>query len=71
MIIKFTGYNVRKKSFRVKKEKQLAITENLTTNKMKLLRKVEERHDVKNVWSVDGRIMYKVQNMVQTRVYKE
>ena len=65
MIVKFTGYNVRKKSFRIKKEKQLAITENLTTNKMKLLRKAEERHDVKNVWSVDGRIMYKVQKSKQ------
>ena len=70
MVVKFTRYNVRKNIF-LNKKRKTAVTENLTTNKMKLLRKAEEQHDVKNVWSADGCIMYKVQNMVQTSVYKE
>ena len=61
MIAKFTRYVRRNASLNKKKlkGKQLPITESLTTNKIKLLRKTKEKHGVKNVWSVDGCICTK------------
>ena len=41
------------------KGKQLAITESLTANKV--AEKGREEHGAKSVWSVNGRIMFKVE----------
>ena len=67
IIIKFTRYAVRHKVFVYKrslKGKRLLITESLTAYRMKLLVEAQKKFEVKNVWTSDGRILYKVNNRV-------
>ena len=60
--IKLVRYNDRKKIFDSKKNlkgKKIAIRESLTVTRMKKLNEARERHNFKNVWTSDGKILYK------------
>ena len=62
IIIKLVRYNDRKKIFDSKKKlkgKKIAITESLTVTCMKKLNEARERYNFKNVWTSDGKILYK------------
>ena len=62
IIIKLVRYNDRKKIFDSKKKlkgKKIAITESLTVTRMKKLNEARERYNFKNVWTSDGKILYK------------
>ena len=69
IIIKFARYNVRKKIYSNKKKlkgKNVMITESLTTARVKLLKEAQSKYKsrVKNVWTTDGRIFFKVGNRI-------
>lgn len=67
IIVKFTRYAVRNKVFIYKrslKGKRFLITESLTAYRMKLLIEAQNKFGTKNVWTSDGRILYKVNNKV-------
>ena len=60
IIVKFVRYNDRKNVFNRKsklKEKNIAITESLTTTRMEKLKEAREIYDFKNVWTSDGKIV--------------
>ena len=62
IIVKFVRYNDRKKVFSNKKRLKnsgISITESLTAFRMDVLSKAREKHGFKNVWTIDGRIMFK------------
>ena len=62
IIIKLARYNDRKKIFDSKKKlkgKKIAIMESLTVTCMKKLNEARERYNFKNVWTSDGKILYK------------
>ena len=62
IIIKFVRCNDRKKIFDSKKMlkgKKIAITESLTVTLMKKLNEARERYNFKNVWTSDGKMLYK------------
>ena len=68
IIVKFARYNVRRKVFYNKKKlkgKNISITESLTKYRMEKLQEARELYDRKNVWTYDGRIMFKVNNEVK------
>ena len=72
IIIKFARYNTRNKVFRKKKQLKgsgVSITESLTARRISQLKKAREEHEFKNVWSVDGRIMYLDKNDNKVKVY--
>ena len=74
IIIKFVRYNTRNKVFRKKKQLKgsgVSITESLTARKISQLKKAREEHEFKNVWSVDGRIMYLDKNDNKVKVYHD
>ena len=55
-------YNDRKKIFGSKKNlkgKKIAITESLTVTRIKKLNEARERYNFNNVWTSDGKILYK------------
>ena len=55
-------HNDRKKIFDSKKKlkgKKIAITESFTVTRMKKLDEARERYNFKNVWTSDGKILYK------------
>ena len=65
VIVKFAQYNTRQKVFKSKsklKGKNISITENLTGYRMGVLNKAREKFGFKNVWTYDGRILYKDSN---------
>ena len=65
--MKFARYAVRNKVFSNKKklkDKKLLITEYLTVYIMKLLDEAIQKYGVRNVWTHDGRIMYKENNEI-------
>ena len=65
IIVKFARYAVRNKVFSNKqnlKGKKLLITESLTVYRMKLLDEARQKYGVRNVWTYDGRVMYKANN---------
>ena len=67
IIVKFTRYAVRNKVYTYKKNlkgKRYLITESLTGKRMKLLIEAQQRYGVKNVWTSDGRILFKEGNKV-------
>ena len=54
--------NDRKKIFDSKKNlkgKKIAITESLTVTRIKKLNEARERYNFNNVWTSDGKILYK------------
>ena len=62
IIIKFVRYNNRKNVFNRKKKlkgKNISITESLTATRMKKLKKAREIHNFKNVWTSDGKILFR------------
>ena len=65
IIVKFVRYYDRKEVFSKKKYlkgKGISITESLTSFRMKKLEEAREKYGFKNVWSIDGRIMFKDAN---------
>ena len=55
-------YSDTKKIFDSKKklkEKKVAITQSLTFTRMNKLNEARERYNFKNVWTSDGKILYK------------
>ena len=65
IIVKSVRYYDRKQVFSKKKHikgKGISITESLTSFRMKKPEKAREKHGFKNVWSSDGRIMFKDAN---------
>ena len=55
-------YNDKKKIFDSKKKlkgSKIAIMESLTVTLMKKLNEARERYNITNVWSSDGKILYK------------
>ena len=62
IIVKLARYNTRSKIFYNKKKlkgKNISITESLTKVRMQALKEAQEEKGFKNVWSADGRIMFK------------
>ena len=62
VIIKFVSYNTRKFSFlnkKLLKETQVGIAESLTAKRMGILKKAREKHQFRNVWTADAKILYK------------
>ena len=65
IIVKFVRYYDRKEVFSEKKYlkgKGISITESLTNFRMKKLEEAREKYGFKNVWSIDGRILFKDAN---------
>ena len=74
VIVKFTRYSDRNKIFRNKKQlkgKKMSITESLTELRMSKLKEARDEFGFSNVWSTDGRILYKEEGSDQIRVYYE
>lgn len=72
IIVKLVKYNTRSKIFYNKKKlkgKKLSITESLTKKRMEELKKAQQEFDFRNVWSSDGRILYKNANNETTLYY--
>ena len=72
IIVKFARYAARNKVFSNKKKlkgKKLLITESLTVYRMKLLDEARQKYGVRNVWTYDGRVMYKGNNEIP--IYKK
>ena len=70
--MKFARYAARNKVFSNKKKlkgKKLLITKSLTVYRMKLLDEARQKYGVRNVWTYDGRVMYKESNEIS--VYKK
>ena len=62
VIVKFARYHTRNKIFRKKKllkGKQFSITESLTKRRMAELKEAREKHGFHDVWTSDGKILYK------------
>ena len=60
--VKFVRYNDRKNVFNRKKKlkgKNISITESLTATRMKKLKEAREIYEFKNVWTSDGKILFK------------
>ena len=61
-IVKFSRYHTRNKIFRKKKllkGKQVSITESLTKKRMAELKEGREKHGFHDVWTSNGKILYK------------
>ena len=74
VIVKFTRYSDRNKIFRNKKGlrgKKMSITKSLTGLRMSKLKEARDEFGFRNVWSTDGRILYKEEGSDLTRVYYE
>ena len=60
--VKFTRYRDRHHVYRNKrllKRRGISVTENLTLKRMDHLKKAREQHGFANVWTLDGKIMFK------------
>ena len=65
IIIKFVRYNVRRKVFDKKKKlkgKNVSITESLTATRMGKLTDARREFGFQNVWTSDGRVLFKDAN---------
>ena len=61
IIVKFFRYNDQRKVFSNKKKLEncgISITESLTARQMEELNKACNEHELKNVWTVDGEILF-------------
>ena len=59
-------YNIREKVFKSKKNlkaKNISITESLTGYRLSVINEAREKFGFKNVWTYDGWILYKDNNM--------
>ena len=71
IIIKFTRYKDRHRVFKNKtlfKGTRISVTESLTLKSMEQLKKAREQHVFANVWTLDGKIMFK-ENDGNPKVY--
>ena len=62
IIVKFARFAVRNKVFSNRKKlkgKKLLTTESLTVYRMKLLDEPKQKYGIRNIWTYDGRVMYK------------
>ena len=62
IIIKFVRYNTRCRIFKNKKKlkgKSISVTGSSTKKRMEALQKAREDHGFENVWSSEGKILYK------------
>ena len=62
IIIKFARYDVRSAVYKNKKKlkgKSFLIMESLTAKRVGLLKEAQGKYGVRNVWTTDGRILYK------------
>ena len=66
IIIKFSRYNVR--SAVDKKKNKVLITERLTAKRVGLLQEAQGKYRLRNIWTTDGRNLYKENN--RTFLYK-
>ena len=67
IIVKFTHYAVRNKIYSSKKklkEKKFLTTKSVTSPRYNLLMEAQEKCRVKNVWTSDGRILFKQNNRI-------
>ena len=67
IIVKFTRYAIRNKIYSNKKKlkgKKFLITESLTSRRYNFLKEAQEKYGVKNVWTSDGRILFKQNNRI-------
>ena len=67
IIVKFTRYATRNKIYSNKKKlkgKNFLMTESLTSRRYHLLKEAQEKYGVKNVWTSDGRILFKQNNRI-------
>lgn len=72
IIVKLTRYNMRSKIFVNKKRlkgKKISITESLTARRMKMLNKARDEMGFTNVWTSDGKILYKCPTDKKVKVY--
>ena len=67
IIVKFTRYAIQNKIYSNKKKlkgKNVLITESLTSRRYNFLKEAQEKYGVKNVWTSDGRILFKQNNRI-------
>ena len=72
IIVKLTRYNTRKKDFASKRKLKwtgVSITESLTAKRMEQLNKEREEHGFTNVWTTDGRILFKRPNENKSNLF--
>ena len=74
VITKFVSYNTRNFFFffsnkKLLKGTQFSITESLTANRMGTLKEAVEKHKFRNVWTADGKILYKGRNDNKVKLY--
>ena len=68
VIVKFARYNVRDRAFSNKRKlkgKQISISESLTKLRLMKLKEARDQYTFANVWTQDGKIMFKVDNKVK------
>ena len=69
IIIKFSRYNVRSQVFGNKKKLKgsgKSVTESLTKKRVGQLEEARNKYGFQNVWSYDGKILFKVNNDIKT-----
>ena len=64
VIIKFISYNKK-----VLKGTQVSITESLTAKRMGILKEAREKHQFQNLWTRDGKMLYKDGNDNIVKLY--
>ena len=70
--VKFISYNDRREIFNNKKRLKgtgISITENLTARRMLQLKNARDQFSFNNVWSIDGRIMYKDRTSTKPKLF--
>ena len=68
IIVKLTRYNTRKKVFASKRRLKgtgVSITESVTAKRMEQLNKAREERGFTNVWTNDGKILFKRSNKIK------
>lgn len=74
IIVKFIGYHARKEMFSAKKALKgtgITIREDLTKCRLEVLKRAVKEYSERNVWSSDGVIMVKINNLRPIRVKSE
>ena len=72
IIVKLTRYNTRKKAFAKKRKLKgtgIRITESLMAKRMEQLNKAREEHSFTNVWTTDGRTLFRRPNEDKSNLF--
>ena len=72
IIVKFISYNDRREIFNNKKRLKgtgVSIIESLTSERMQQLKIARDQFGFKDVWSIDGRIMYKDSTSTKPKLF--